>query len=247
MKRCDGIPYGSHPQQVLNVYIPEAEHFPVFVYFHGGGLEGGTHDEPFIPDMVEKGIAVVSGAYRMYPDARFPQFIEDGASVVAWAKKHMSEYGKVTGFYVGGSSAGGYITQMLCFDERYLAKQGLSNADIDGYFHDAGQPTAHYNVLRERGIDPKRIIVDETAPLFFVEGGRNYPYMEIVVSDDDMGSRYEQTLLLAAALEQFGHKNVFLNIRENSTHCRYLGLKNEEGGWLFADMVYEFIANAPQK
>ena len=57
---------------------------------------------------------------------------------------------------------------MLCFDERYLKEVGILPTEIAGYIHDAGQPTAHFNVLKELGQDSRRLIVDETAPLYFV-------------------------------------------------------------------------------
>lgn len=51
-------------------------------------------------------------------------------------------------YFHGGSSAGGYISQMLCFDKTWLSKHGIKATDISGFIHDAGQPTCHFNVLR---------------------------------------------------------------------------------------------------
>ena len=59
---------------------------------------------------------------------------------------------------------------------------------------DAGQPTAHFNVLKYADVDPRRIIVDETAPLYYVGLESEYPPMRFVVSDNDMTNRYEQTM-----------------------------------------------------
>ena len=47
---------------------------------------------------------------------------------------------------------------MLCMDVRYLAAHGIDARDrsqIAGYFCDSGQPTVHFNILRERGIDTR--------------------------------------------------------------------------------------------
>jgi acetyl esterase/lipase len=38
----------------------------------------------FLSEFQKKGIAVVAANYRMYPDAKFPEFIRDCASAVAW-------------------------------------------------------------------------------------------------------------------------------------------------------------------
>ena len=77
--------------QKLDLWLPEKENFPVFVFFHGGGLEAGDKaDEAFIPELVEQGIAVASANYRMYPDAVFPQFLEDAAAAVKWVFENIS-------------------------------------------------------------------------------------------------------------------------------------------------------------
>ena len=41
------------------------------------------------------------------------------------------------------------VKKMLCFDEKYLKAVGMLPTDIAGYIHDAGQPTSHFNVLKE--------------------------------------------------------------------------------------------------
>jgi acetyl esterase/lipase len=119
----------------------------------------------------------------MYPDAKYPDFIYDAAEAVAWTNKNMTDLFGCKNLYVGGSSAGGYLSMMLCFDKKYLASVGLDNSVIVGYLHDAGQPTAHFNVLKHSGIDRRRIIVDESAPLYYVGIESDYPRMRFIVSD----------------------------------------------------------------
>ena len=242
MKKYDNISYTE--TEKLDIYLPDSDTFPVFIYFHGGGLESGDKVlDKFYDSLVQKGVAVVTANYRMYPEARYPEFTEDAAAVVAWAYNNMSSYGKVTKFFVGGSSAGGYLSQMLCFDKKYLAKYGIDSDDIGGYVHDAGQPTTHYNVLRERGIDPKRVIIDEAAPIYHIQADRNYAPMQIIVSDNDMQNRLEQTYLLVSTLKHFQYDESKLDLRvmKDSTHCSYINAQNSNGEWIFAEMIFEFI------
>lgn len=229
--------------QKLDLWLPEKENFPVFVFFHGGGLEAGDKaDEAFIPELVEQGIAVVSANYRMYPDAVFPQFLEDAAAAVKWVFENISRYGKAEKIFVGGSSAGGYITQMLCFDSRYLGKYGISTDAVAGYVMDAGQPTTHYNVLRERGVDTRRVIVDEAAPLYFIEEAGRYAPMLVIVAAGDMENRYEQTMLLLSTLKHFGKRDFAeLKVVEGSGHCQYHSWTAENGKNVFGELVREFI------
>ena len=245
MKSIMDICYSQETDQYLDLHLPECEKFPVFLYFHGGGIEKGDkaaeRNDPFIKHLTDKGIAVASANYRMYPTAKYPDFIEDAAAATAWVFENVKNYGEVTGIYVGGSSAGGYLSQMLCFDKRYLAKHGIDPMDITGFIHDAGQPTAHFNVLRERGIDRRRVIIDESAPLYHIGVDKQYPPMLVIVSDNDMKNRYEQTMLLMSTLKHFGlDENAKLQVM-HSTHCAYVGKVDENGTSIFGKLVSDFI------
>ncbi len=227
----------------LDIYLPEADSFKVFVYIHGGGLEGGSKEDArhFAPYLADKGIATVSINYRMYPSAKYPDFILDSAESVFWVKSNIEKYGKCTGLYVGGSSAGGYISQMLCFDKKYLGAHCLKPTDITGFIHDAGQPTCHFNVLRERGIDTRRVIVDESCALYHVGEDAEYPPMLIIYSDNDMQNRPEQTVLLASTLKHFGHtENVTVKMMHGK-HCAYVDKMDEQGESVFGQVIYDYI------
>ena len=243
MKIIRDIPYAEESAaQELDVYMPEGKAEKVFLYFHGGGLARGdkVKGERFADYLADRNIAVVSANYRMYPDAKYPEFILDAAKAVKWTKKFIEETYPGAELYVGGSSAGGYISMMLCFDKSYLLGVGLSNADISGYFHDAGQPTAHFRVLTERGIDSRRIIVDESAPLYHIGTEPSYPRMRFIVSDNDMENRYEQTMLVLGTLRHFGYKNFDHRVM-HSTHCAYGGKRDENGDNILGKLLYEFL------
>lgn len=227
----------------LDLFAPDGDFDTVFVYFHGGGLEAGNKDCPLsLPqDLAEKGIAFVSADYRMYPAARWPDFIHDAAAAVKWVCDHITEYGPCTKIFVGGSSAGGYLSMMLCFDPAYYAAAGVDAARITGYIHDAGQPTAHFNVLRERGLDPRRVIVDESCALYHVGTQPIYPPMLFIVSDQDMENRYEQTMLLLSTLKHFGHEKSCTLRLMHGTHCAYTYAQDESGRSVFAAAVTEWL------
>lgn len=227
----------------LDLHLPESDGFDLFVYFHGGGLCGGNKQrvEVFAETLAKRNIATASVEYRLYPEAKFPDFIEDGADSIRWLKDHISQWGSCNRIFVGGSSAGAYISMMLCFDNRFLGAVGLDPTDIAGYLHDAGQPTAHYNVLKELGKDSKRLIVDETAPMYFVGLRDHYAPMTFIVSDNDMFGRYEQTMLMISVLNHFGHKDkVFLHI-QHGTHCEYVYRTDEDGEGILGKRLLEFI------
>ncbi|MBQ9952714.1 MAG: alpha/beta hydrolase [Clostridia bacterium] len=243
MKKLEDIVYGEYGEaNLLDVYLPEDKVEGVFVYFHGGGLDHGSKRGAykFAPYLSERNIAVVSANYRMYPDYAFPDFLYDAANVVRWTYDYMTKEHNCDTIYVGGSSAGGYISMMLCFDQQYLGSVGLSNKNIAGYLHDAGQPTAHFTVLKNKGIDHRRIIVDETAPLFYIGLEEKYPPMRFIVSDNDMKNRYEQTMLVLSTLKHFGYEN-YDHIVMHGKHTEYVGKFDENDISVFGQMIDDFI------
>lgn len=241
------ITYNSHDQK-LDLVLPEGNRFDaVFIYFHGGGLTNGKKnpEAKYATYLASHNVAVATANYRMYPNAKFPDFIEDAADCVAWVKDHIGDYGTCDKIFVGGSSAGGYLSMMLCFDEHYLGRHGIKPTDLAGFYHDAGQPTSHFNVLKERGLDSRRLIVDETAPLYFIgHNGTECPRMFFLVSDNDMENRYEQTMLTLSTLKHFrydmdriGHKVL------HGTHCHQVGEVDEQGESVFGKLIHSFITD----
>ena len=245
MKKIENIAYKNtgHERHLLDIMLPDAEEFPVFVNFHGGGIVGGSKGTtPALEYVVKQGIAVVDANYRLYPEAKYPEFIEDAADAVKWVVDNIGQYGKIKGIFVGGSSAGGYITQMLCFDKRYLEKVGIDSDSLAGYILDAGQPTAHFNVLKEHGLDSRRVIIDERAPIYYIDDTRTYAPMLIFNAENDIDNRYEQTQLLMGTMKHFGHDMSRVDYRymEGYRHCRYI--KDVEGGVCkYADHIAEFV------
>ena len=248
MKRINDISYGSSSANKYDVFLPDGKVNAVFVYIHGGGIVEGdkTLGDITATYLANHGIATVTPNYRMYPEADYPDFIFDCAKVVALINDYMRQELNCDKLFVGGSSAGGYLSMMLCFDESYLKSVGIDNTQIAGYYHDAGQPTAHFNVLKYRGIDPRRIIVDETAPLYHIKADMNYPPMHFVVSDNDMQNRYEQTQLVLSTLRHFGYSDFGYTLMHGG-HCEYCEKVDENGNNIFAQMILDFITKVIER
>ena len=109
----------------LDLYLPKSQKaFKTLVWFHGGGLISGEKEIP--NELKEKGFAIVAPNYRLFPRCKNPQYTEDAAAAVAWTIKHITEYGgSPRDIYIGGHSAGGYLTLMLCLDKNYLKAHGI--------------------------------------------------------------------------------------------------------------------------
>lgn len=124
------VPYGAGPRQRLDVYSPRraSGQAPVVVFFYGGGWDSGRRqDYAFVGRaLARRGYVTVIPDYRLYPEARWPAFLQDGAQAVAWARAHASSYGGDPGRLVlMGHSAGAYNAMMLGLDGRWLGEVGL--------------------------------------------------------------------------------------------------------------------------
>ena len=250
MKSILDISYGEFDEQKLDVHLPEKDTLATFIYFHGGGLYGGEKDDAlsFAPYLTKRGIAVISAHYRKYPLADYPDFIEDAAAITAWTFLNADNYGFGKNIFVGGSSAGGYLSMMLCFDKSYLAAHNLAPTDIKGFIHDAGQPTCHFNVIvNEYGLDNKRVIIDRKAPLYHIGTQSEYSPMLLIVSDNDIGNRYEQTMLVISTLKHFGYDMSRVKLKVmHGTHCEYVKKIEEDGSSAFGKIVAPFISETVQ-
>lgn len=141
--RTAHIPYGSDPRQQLDVYVPRAAHVnaPVVVYFYGGSWNSGSRrDYAFIGEaLAARGMIVVIPDYRLYPQVRYPSFVEDSALAVAWAIREANAWGgDAKKVFVMGHSAGAYNAAMVALDSRWLAESNMKPTQLRGWIGMAG-------------------------------------------------------------------------------------------------------------
>lgn len=128
--RHAGIQFGKEPRQTLDVYVPETsgkELRPIVIFWYGGmWLRGSKEQYRFVgAALANSGYVAILPDYRLYPRARFPGFVEDGALAVKWVREHAREYGgDPDAIFLMGHSAGAHIAALLALDGRYLQKVG---------------------------------------------------------------------------------------------------------------------------
>lgn len=192
----------------LDVYYPENEsERPVVVWFHGGGLTGG---EKFIPaELMNSGYVVVAPNYRLMPKVEISACIDDAAAAVAWVFKNIEKYGgDVSKIFVSGHSAGGYLTSMIGFDRKWLAKYGIEADSIAALIPYSGQAVTHYAHRQLNGISELQPTIDEYSPLFHIR--KDAPPYIIITGDaeQELYGRYEENLYLWRMLKLVGHPDV---------------------------------------
>lgn len=105
------------------LYAPSAERLPVLLYLHGGGFVIGgieTHDSLCRQLARRSGAAVLSLAYRLAPEHRFPTAVEDSFAALRWlAAEGAAQLGlDATRLAVGGDSAGGTLAAVCALMAR---------------------------------------------------------------------------------------------------------------------------------
>lgn len=135
-RRAD-LAYGPVERQHLDVYVPDgAAARPIIVFWYGGGWEKGTKSNyRFVgATLAEAGYVAVLPDYRLFPEARFPAFVDDGAAAFAWVAAHARELGgDPSRIYVAGHSAGAHLAAMLAYDPARLERVGLAPGSIRGF------------------------------------------------------------------------------------------------------------------
>jgi acetyl esterase/lipase len=143
--RIADVAYGPLPRQKLDVYRPTATAppggFPVAVFFYGGSWNRGERaDYRFVGEaLASRGVLTFVADYRLYPEVRYPAFLEDGAQAVALALRDASRWGgDAKRVFVVGHSAGAYNAAMLALDGRWLNAAGRQPSELAGWVGLAG-------------------------------------------------------------------------------------------------------------
>ena len=122
--------YGTDPRQRLDVFVPTVpvERAPVLVFFYGGSWSSGSKDDYAFAAQAfaAQGFVTVLPDYRLYPQARFPEFLKDGAAAIAWVRDNIAaQGGDPNRIVLAGHSAGAYNAAMLGLDTEYLRQAGV--------------------------------------------------------------------------------------------------------------------------
>lgn len=202
------IAYQPGPRHGLDVYAPRPgpTPAPVVVFFYGGNWDSGSKAMyRFVgAALAAHGMLTVIPDYRLYPEVRFPAFMDDAAAAVAWARAHAADYGgDPDRLFLMGHSAGGQIATLLALDPEYLRSAGLSQRDICGVVGLAGP----YDFLPLHDATLEAIFGPEaerprSQPINFVTP--QAPPMLLLAGQDDTTVYPRNSIRLAAKLRAAG-------------------------------------------
>ena len=236
-KRRADLSFGTHERQRLDVYSPDSraggsEGRPMIVFWYGGSFDKGRKEQyRFVGAALAKaGYVAVLPDYRLYPEARFPAFVDDGADAVAWVVSHAREFGgDPARVYLAGHSAGAHLAAMLAYDADRLVRVGVRPGTVRGYIGLSGPYALDPNTDALRTIFSLPYGFDDWQPWRHVSGGA--PRALLLHAEGDTLVSVEHTRTMAKALVA---ANVAVTLR----------IYPERG---HADTVAAFAAAAPGK
>jgi acetyl esterase/lipase len=159
------LAYGPDARQKLDFYRPDKLRADgkTVIFFYGGSWDSGSKgDYLFVAQcLVASGYIVVIPDYRLYPEVRFPGFVEDGARAVRWTADRVG----TDKLFVMGHSAGAHISLMLAANTPYLQAAGVDRLKLAGAIGLSG---------------PYDFLPLKSAKLIEIFGGANNPNIEAI-------------------------------------------------------------------
>jgi acetyl esterase/lipase len=159
------IAYGPDPRHKLDLYLPDKPRADgkAVIFFYGGSWDSGSKsDYLFVAQaLTASGYTVVIPDYRIYPEVRFPAFVEDGAQAVRWTSDRVGS----NKLFVMGHSAGAHIALLLMTNTPYLQQAGVDRMKLRGVIGLSG---------------PYDFLPLTSAKLIDIFGSANNPDMEAI-------------------------------------------------------------------
>jgi acetyl esterase/lipase len=210
--RLTGERYGDDPRQGLDVFLPASVvAAPVVMFFYGGSWNSGNRDAyRFVGEaLAARGCLVVIPDYRVYPQVRYPTFLEDCAAATGWTMRNLQRLGgDPARLILLGHSAGAYNAAMLALDRRWLdaprAHGPLGRLRPAAWIGLAGP----YDFLPVGNPDVKPVFFHPayppgTQPIDYARAG-SPPCLLAAADDDDLVDPGRNTRQLAAKLRAAG-------------------------------------------
>ena len=203
------IAYGDDARQKLDIYLPKqnaAGASAVLIFFHGGSWHDGEREGyGFLGRaFAARGFVTVIADYRKAPSVRFPAFVQDTASAIAWVHANIVKYdGDADRIFVMGHSAGAHIAMMTALDPQWLAANNLAPDVIKGVIGLAGP----YDFLPLTTDSSKFALgqwpdLKETQPITYARG--DAPPLLLLTGDKDTVVKPRNSKILSEKIQALG-------------------------------------------
>jgi acetyl esterase/lipase len=185
VKLGDNVAYADGERKRLDVYTPKnpSGAAPVVFFIYGGAWRNGNKaDYEFVGRaLAAAGFVTVVPDYRLFPEVRYPDFLEDNAQALRWVQDNIKTYGgDIQRLFIAGHSAGAYNSVMLALDHSFLDEYGVT-APIRGVAALSGPYNFYpfeYGEVRDtfgeapnpEGTQPVNLVTANAPPMFLATG-----------------------------------------------------------------------------
>jgi acetyl esterase/lipase len=179
--------------------------------------------------------------YRLSSKVRYPEYVRDAAAAVVWVSRNIARYGgRPEALFVGGHSAGGYLTMALGMNPSHMKAVGGPSVPLAGLIPVSGQMATHYTIRAERQDKGLGMRVDEAAPLNHVRPGLP-PILNLCAEHDDW-KRLMENRTLEAYFKAEGLREAELHIIPDRDHGSIIERMMTPNDPAFL-LIQAFIAN----
>lgn len=187
------LQYSEDKRHKLDIYHPkksistaQGQDKPVIVFVYGGAWkQGHKKDYKFIGHAFTKaGYRVVIADYRLFPQVKFPDFIDDIADAIAYLDRNAKDIlGDVSqGMILMGHSAGAHTVATLATDRHYLQQRNVTlklralvalSGPYDLQLDDPEVIPIFLPVSPEKIAKPARLVHANMPPVFLLHGRKD--------------------------------------------------------------------------
>jgi acetyl esterase/lipase len=200
------LPYEPGDRHSLDVYVLRApsKPRPVIVYIYGGAWAAGSKEQFGWVGvaLARRGFVAIEPDYRVYPEARWPMFLQDNAAAVRWARDHAASFdGDPSRLVLMGHSSGAHNVFSLMVEPRWLAAVGMAPSDFKAMIGLSGV----YSMFPLDGPRENAIFSPKTGytePIDHVDG--RAPPMLLIIGDRDRAAEPSNSDDVAAKVHEKG-------------------------------------------
>jgi acetyl esterase/lipase len=198
VKKTADVPYADGQRKKLDIYQPKdlTGSAPVVMFIYGGSWRAGDKFEYEFAGraLAASGFVTVIADYRLWPEVKYPDFLEDCAQAMRWIQDNIASYGgDPKRFFLAGHSAGAYNAVMLGLDSSFRRDYGVTMpiraiAGISGPYNFY---PFEYDQVRDtfgpapspEGTQPINLVTSDAPPILLASGTSD-PIVRVQNSED---------------------------------------------------------------
>jgi arylformamidase len=190
--RCHlDVPYGPHPMEKMDLFLPARASRACLMFIHGGYWRAlDKKDHSFVAaELVKQGVTVAVPNYALCPAVGVEDIVRQILQACAWLYRNGANFGAPLGnLYVSGHSAGGHLTAMAMAAlfpvfrpdlPKKLVRGGLAISGVYDLRDIVNVPSINNDVrlspAQGAKVSPIFYPPATDAPVYFAAGGKELP------------------------------------------------------------------------